>query len=196
VASTVLHEDSRFSQYHPLTNCLLPIIRIFEIAPGAKEIFRFGDDFEDGSEGMYEDTLFQAHAKSLFGMVDVLVRLLKSGKTSSLAGALVTLGGQHFGYGVRAAHYPIVGKALIYALETVLQEEFTKEAKSGWKQLYTVVSTGMVSTNIVVWVTRSDVVHSSHVSRILELGTIFLIPPSFLLKIQVEGAYYEEFNDE
>jgi hemoglobin-like flavoprotein len=108
---------------------------------------------------MYEDALFQAHAKSLFGMVDVLVRLLNSGKTSSLAGALVTLGGQHFGYGVRAAHYPIVGKALMYVLEKVLKKEFTKEAKSGWKQLYTVVSTGMVSTNIVVWVTGSDVVH-------------------------------------
>jgi hypothetical protein len=94
---------------------------------------------------MYEDALFQAHAKSLFGMVDVLVRLLNSGRTSSLAGALVTLGGQHFGYGVRAAHYPIVGKALMYALEKVLKKEFTKEAKSGWKQLYTVVSTGMVS---------------------------------------------------
>ena len=94
---------------------------------------------------MYEDALFQAHAKSLFGMVDVLVRLLNSGQTSSLAGALVNLGGQHFGYGVRAAHYPIVGKALMYVLEKVLQEEFTKEAKSGWKQLYTVVSTGMVS---------------------------------------------------
>jgi hypothetical protein len=115
---------------------------------------------------MYEDALFQAHAKSLFGMVDVLVRLLNSGNTSSLAGALVTLGGQHFVYGVRAVHYPIVGKALMFVLEKVLQEEFTKEAKSGWKQLYSVVSTGMVSTNIVVWVTGSDVVRSSHTSRI------------------------------
>jgi hypothetical protein len=145
---------------------------------------------------MYEDALFQAHAKSLFGMVDVLVRLLNSGQTSSLAGALVTLGGQHFGYGVRAAHYPIVGKALMYALEKVLQKEFTKEAKSGWKQLYTVVSTGMVSggnTNVVVWVTGSDM--SAH-HLPLAFGTIFLILRMFLLKIQVEGAYYEEFNDE
>jgi hypothetical protein len=121
----------------------------------------------------------------------VLVILLNKGKTSSLAGALVTLGGQHYGYGVRAVHYPIVGKALMYTLEELLQEEFTKEARSGWKQVYTVVSTGMVSAckyeRWGAWVTVPDVIFA--------LGTIFLIPLSFLLKIQVEGAFYEEFND-
>lgn len=130
---------------------------------------------------MYEDALFQAHAKSLFGMVDVLVRLLNSGQTSSLAEALVTLGGQHFGYGVRAAHYPIVGKALIYAVEKVLQEELTKEAKAGWKQLYNVVSTGMVSGSKyerVMRVTGSKVVRSS---MPIAFGTLFshspFVPP-------------------
>jgi hypothetical protein len=112
---------------------------------------------------MYDDALFQAHAKSLFGMVDVLVRLLNTGKTSSLAGALVILGGQHYGYGVRAAHYPIVGKALMYTLEKVLQEEFTRDAKAGWKQLYTVVSTGMVSPSARRCLSRSIPFFSFHV---------------------------------
>jgi hypothetical protein len=111
---------------------------------------------------MYENALFQAHAKSLLGMVNVLVLLLNTGRTSSLAGALVALGGQHYGYGVRAVHYPIVGKALMYTLEELLQEEFTKEARSGWKQVFTVVSTGMVSASKYerwgAWVTH----HFSH----------------------------------
>jgi hemoglobin-like flavoprotein len=118
-------------------------LRIFEIAPGAQAMFTFGADFETGSDAMYESTMFQAHAQSVFGMVDAAVRLVQLGHTSGLADALVDLGRQHFDYGVRAAHYPIVGKALIYTLEQALQEGFTKEVLAGWKQVYAVIFSGM-----------------------------------------------------
>jgi hemoglobin-like flavoprotein len=118
-------------------------IRIFELAPGAQAMFTFGTDFEMGSDAMYESAMFHAHAQSVFGMVDAAVRLVQLGHTSGLAEALVDLGSQHFGYGVRAAHYPIVGKALIYTLEKALGEDFTKQVLSGWKQVYAVIFSGM-----------------------------------------------------
>jgi hemoglobin-like flavoprotein len=106
-------------------------------------MFSFGADLETGSEEMYNSPMFHTHAQSLFGMVDAAVRLVQLGHTSGLAEALVELGRQHYDYGVRAAHYPIVGKALIYTLEQALQEGFTKEVLAGWKQVYAVIFSGM-----------------------------------------------------
>jgi hemoglobin-like flavoprotein len=119
------------------------LLRIFELAPGAQDMFSFGTRFEMGSDAMYASKKFHAHARSVFGMVDAAVHLVQIGETSGLADALVGLGGQHYGYGVRAAHYPIVGKALIHTLQAALGEDFTKKVLAGWKQVYAVIFSGM-----------------------------------------------------
>jgi hypothetical protein len=118
-------------------------VRIFEIAPAAQAMFTFGAGYEMGSDAMYASAKFRAHAHSVFGMVDAAVGLVKLGETSGLAEALVNLGGKHHRYGVTAAHYPIVGQALLYTLEQALQECFTTEVLSGWKQVYAVIFSGM-----------------------------------------------------
>jgi hemoglobin-like flavoprotein len=121
----------------------LPFFRIFEIAPGAQDAFTFGVDAEVGSEEMYKSELFQTHAKGVFQMVDAVVALVKLGQTHKLAETLVDLGKRHHQFGVRAIHYPIVGKALIHTLKTALGEEYTSQVHQGWTQVYAVIFTGM-----------------------------------------------------
>jgi hemoglobin-like flavoprotein len=106
-------------------------------------MFTFGAEFEMGSDAMYESAKFHAHAHSVFGMVNAAVSLVETGHTCGLAEALVNLGAKHFCYGVTAAHYPIVGEALLYTLEQALQGGFTTEVLSGWKQVYAVIFSGM-----------------------------------------------------
>jgi hemoglobin-like flavoprotein len=120
-----------------------PFFRIFEIAPGAQDAFTFGVDAEMGSEEMYKSELFQTHAKGVFQMVDAVVALVKLGQTHKLAETLVDLGKRHHQFGVRAIHYPIVGKALIHTLKTALGEEYTSQVHQGWTQVYAVIFTGM-----------------------------------------------------
>lgn len=119
------------------------LFRIFEIAPGAQDAFTFGVDFETGSEGMYKSELFQNHANGVFQMVDAVVALMKLGQTHKLAETLVDLGRRHYQFGVRAIHYPIVGKALIHTLKTALGAEYTSQVHQGWTQVYAVIFTGM-----------------------------------------------------
>jgi hypothetical protein len=121
----------------------LPSIRVFEIAPGAQDAFSFGVGCETGSEEMYTSELFQAHAVGLFQMVDAVVALVKLGQTHKLADALVDLGRRHHHFGVRAIHYPIVGKALIHTLRTALGAEYTSAVHQAWTQVYAVICTGM-----------------------------------------------------
>ena len=119
------------------------LFRVFELAPGIQDEFTFGAQFETGSEEMYKGKLFQAHATGLFLMVDAVVALVKLGQTHKLAEVLVNLGRSHYQYGVRGIHYPILGRALMHALKTVLGPDYTSQVHQGWTQVYAVMFTGM-----------------------------------------------------
>jgi hypothetical protein len=118
------------------------------MAPAAEAMYRFVEkqrpDEEVDEEAMYKSPLFIAHARAVFGTVDAAVGLVKEGKTASLADVLVDLGRRHFGYGVQPPHFEVVGQALMHTFETALGEKFTDEARQGWVQVYSVVSTGMI----------------------------------------------------
>jgi hemoglobin-like flavoprotein len=92
---------------------------------------------------MYHSELFQVHANGVFQMVDAVVALVKLGQTHKLAETLVDLGRSHYKYGVRAIHYPIVGKALIHTLKTALGADYTSQVHQGWTQVYALIFTGM-----------------------------------------------------
>lgn len=50
--------------------------------------------------------------------------------------ALKSLGGRHVEYGVIQAHYPIVGAALLQALESHLGSRWTPDVKQAWADAY------------------------------------------------------------
>ena len=85
---------------------LCQYIRIFELAPAAEAMYRFGRQNRDEEldvEAMYKSPLFVAHAKAVLGTVDAAVGLVKEGKASSLANVLVDMGRRHFAYGVKVS---------------------------------------------------------------------------------------------
>ena len=58
---------------------------------------------------------------------------------------LRNLGARHVDYGVRAQHYEVVGKALLWTLDQGLDEEFTPELRGAWAQAYAIVAAAMQS---------------------------------------------------
>jgi hemoglobin-like flavoprotein len=54
------------------------------------------------------------------------------------------LGRRHAGYGVRADHYPIVGRALLWTLERGLGDAFTSETAIAWADAYRRISSAMI----------------------------------------------------
>lgn len=59
---------------------------------------------------------------------------------------------------LQVPHFDVVGQALIYTLETALGEKFTKEAREGWTQVYSVVSTGMIEGCYYAMLDEAEVV--------------------------------------
>jgi hemoglobin-like flavoprotein len=57
--------------------------------------------------------------------------------------AVKALGARHSGYGVTAAHYGIVGEALLWTLERGLGEAFTPEVRSAWAKVYGMLAATM-----------------------------------------------------
>jgi hemoglobin-like flavoprotein len=53
------------------------------------------------------------------------------------------LGARHVTYGATAAHYEVVGKALLWTLERGLGRGFTPEIRSAWANVYHVLATTM-----------------------------------------------------
>lgn len=54
-----------------------------------------------------------------------------------------SLGAQHAGYGVQAAHYDVVGEALLWTLERGLGDAFTAEVRLAWTRIYLLLAATM-----------------------------------------------------
>jgi nitric oxide dioxygenase len=101
--------------------------RLFEIAPHMRPMFP-GDMRRQGSR-------FMAKLAVLVGSID------RPDQLAALAGALAR---QHVEYGVQASHYPMVGAALLWALERALGEDWTPEVAAAWTGVYEVLSACMI----------------------------------------------------
>lgn len=106
--------------------------RVFERAPGVAKLFR-GDMSEQGMR--------------LMAMVGAAVDLLDD--LARLDRVLADLGRRHVGYGVQAAHYEVVGGALLDTLAAALGPAFTPEHRLAWAALYGHVSQVMQSAEVV-----------------------------------------------
>jgi nitric oxide dioxygenase len=102
--------------------------RLFEIAPDTRPMF------SDDIIGQTEKTIFA------FGAVVAQIHQLEA--VDSLA---IDLARRHLAYGVKAHHYPQVGKAVISILAEVLGEEnFTPEMETAWVKAYAEISDSMI----------------------------------------------------
>lgn len=101
--------------------------RLFELAPGVRSMFP-----EDMSD----------QGNKLMMSLHKIVSSLKSEK--ELVDYLVRLGQAHNGYGAEAAHYPVVGEALLWTLEQGLGDDWNSELKGLWADAFGVVSNAMI----------------------------------------------------
>jgi hemoglobin-like flavoprotein len=101
--------------------------RLFDLSPETAALFAHVD---------------MRHQRGKFmGMLGELIRVLDD--PGVLVSEAVPSGRRHAGYGARAEHYPLVGAALLQALEHALGDAWTPDVREAWRELYTLVAAVM-----------------------------------------------------
>jgi nitric oxide dioxygenase len=119
-----------FSKVVPIADqaAILFYDRLFEIAPQVKAMFP-----ADITE----------QRKKLIAMLAAVVNGL--GDLPSILPAASALAKRHVAYGAKAAHYPVVGAALLWTLEKGLGEAWTPDVAAAWTTAYGTLSGFMIS---------------------------------------------------
>ncbi|CAB9528302.1 Leghemoglobin Lb120 [Seminavis robusta] len=116
---------------------------LFRKCPEAKTLFGFPIDLDTDSEMMKKSRRFQMHARYFIEMLD---RALGMVEAKEMEANLKSLGELHVSFGVKASYFPIMGEALLEALEATLPaEDWNQDVKAAWGNVYDRLSTQMVS---------------------------------------------------
>jgi hemoglobin-like flavoprotein len=117
--------------------------------------FRLLEPIADQAAAMLYENLFSAHPQlrplfrgdmraqgaALMRMIAAAIQQLD--RPQVLVPLLRNLGVRHAGYGVHAAHYDMVGQALMETLRGGLQTAFTPDVADAWAAMYEFVSDTM-----------------------------------------------------
>ncbi|KAJ1474763.1 globin-like protein [Baffinella frigidus] len=112
-------------------------LKIFEIAPGAVELFAFQND-----ETLGESASFKTHGKLLMTTVGQAVGLLRDG--AALAAFLTSIAAKDPGFNLLPEHFPVVGQALISTLEGVAGGGWSGEVQAAWVAVWIMAVTVLV----------------------------------------------------
>lgn len=93
--------------------------RLFQLAPQVRELFKHD---------------MRVQGIKLMGMLTAIVFNLHT--PDDVLPAVIEMGKRHVSYGVSDSDYDVLGKTLLLALEEVLGEEFTPEARDAWTACY------------------------------------------------------------
>ncbi|CAB9512644.1 Globin [Seminavis robusta] len=122
--------------------------RMYETAPNDViwKAYSFSrEDVEEKSEK------FLVFAKRFTRMLDVAVSMLGP-DLDTLQEAMYDLGAMHERYEVMPHHYDLMGEALVYALEHVLEpHHYTPATKKAWKELYAFMAENMMEGASDLW---------------------------------------------
>lgn len=126
----VILVQTSFSKVAPISDQAATMFydRLFEIAPQVRSMFPADMTEQRGK---------------LMVMLSAVVNGL--GNLPSILPAASALARRHVGYGAKAAHYPVVGAALLWTLEQGLGEAWTPEVADAWTAAYGTLSTYMIS---------------------------------------------------
>ena len=103
--------------------------RLFEIAPQVRKLF--------------PDDLTEQRTKLMTTLTAIVKGL---GHMDSIFPAAAALANRHVAYGVQAAHYPVVGEALLWTLEKVLGLSWTLDVAAAWASAYASLSGFMINS--------------------------------------------------
>mmetsp|Transcript_23450 Transcript_23450/g.50827 ORF Transcript_23450/g.50827 Transcript_23450/m.50827 type:complete len:161 (+) Transcript_23450:293-775(+) len=116
---------------------------LFKRCPDAKVLFGFHIDVDTDSPKLLESKRFLTHAKYLVQMLDTAFNMLGP-DDALLTDIMIDLGGKHRRYGVKAEMLPVMGEAVLRALELCLQDKFTQEDEKAWKETFAELSNDMI----------------------------------------------------
>jgi hemoglobin-like flavoprotein len=124
-----LVQDS-FAKVAPISDQAAELFygRLFEIAPQVRAMFP-----DDMSE----------QRRKLMATLAIVVNGLNN--LDTILPAASALAKRHVGYGAEAAHYPVVGEALLWTLEKGLGDAWTPPVAAAWTQAYSTLSGFMIS---------------------------------------------------
>ncbi|CAI9781916.1 unnamed protein product [Fraxinus pennsylvanica] len=109
-------------------------LRIFEIAPSAKNIFPF---LKDSEVPLEQNPKLKPHAVTVFVMTcEAAVQLRKAGKVIVKDSNLKDLGATHFKYGVADEHFEVTKYALLETIKEAIPEMWSPEMKTAWGEAY------------------------------------------------------------
>lgn len=83
----------------------------------------------------------QQQYQKLIDMLNAIV--IRLDKLDELTEEIAAMAQRHVGYGVRPAHYKLVGSALLWTLQKGLGEDWNDEVKDAWIKCYTTLSDTM-----------------------------------------------------
>ena len=92
--------------------------------------------------GMFKTPMTDQNIK-LIDMLSYLVSRLE--RLDEVSEEMAQLASRHTGYGVRPAHYKLVGEALLWTLEAGLGNDWNNDVKAAWKACYDTISNMMIN---------------------------------------------------
>ncbi|KAG7351702.1 globin-like protein [Nitzschia inconspicua] len=134
-------EIRRTENYEEVVGTAL-FLKFFNLEPEAKIIFGFKDN--NDLEDLAKSRRFIKHAKYFIQMIDKALGMLGP-DIELLTEILLELGQKHVSYGVRPEYFPSMGRALIHAIQSILDESrFTPDVKDSWVEVYGALSYDMI----------------------------------------------------
>lgn len=91
---------------------------------------------------MFPSEMSQQYQKLMDMLTTIVSRL---DRLEELSKDIADMAVRHEGYGVKVAHYSIVGEALLWTLEHGLGRDWTDEVAEAWLTCYNILSNAMIS---------------------------------------------------
>jgi hemoglobin-like flavoprotein len=117
--------------------------RLFDKCPKAKVLFGFPIDIDVYSSELLNSKQFLTHAAFMLEMIDTALNMLGP-DIELLTEIMHDLGRKHIRYGVKPEFFPIMGEALVCALQDALGGGFTETIKASWIETYDALSGDMI----------------------------------------------------
>jgi hemoglobin-like flavoprotein len=82
--------------------------------------------------------------EKLIDMLNAIV--IRLDKLQEMSVEIQAMAQRHVGYGVKPAHYKLVGNALLWTLEKGLGDDWTQDVKAAWTACYTLLADTMIKS--------------------------------------------------
>lgn len=117
--------------------------KVFELDSSTITMFGFPGNIKYDDPKLSEDKAFLAKSSNLLKAIDIAVGCLGP-DLSPLENQLLELGARHTVMNCRPHHWPVIGKALMFALDECLDSKLSEEDKEAWTVIYNFLSYHMV----------------------------------------------------